>query len=134
MATHPKYHEETSVTELLFALARLCDRKEINPNKTYLSMADGADVQTICHSKGKGCDAIIFTDAGHGDPEDDVIGMYINPKKKRNGVLNDKTLTDVEEMEEMPRIVSCLGELLRKVVGEDWVDDLCAAIKAEAIK
>lgn len=131
---HPKYHEETTVTELLFALARLCDRKEIDPNKTYLIMADGADVQTICDRKGAGFGAVLFTDAGHGDPEDEDIGMYIDPKKKRNGVLNDKTLTDEEEMEEMPRIVSCLGELLRKVVGEDWVNDLCAAIKDEAIE
>lgn len=127
---HPKYHEETTVTELLFALARLCDGRDLHPHTTFLLMADHASIQTICYERGKGFDSIVFTDAGHGDPEEEP---YIDPKAGSD-VLNDKTLTDEEEMEEMPRIVSCLGGLLRKVVGADWVNDLCAAIKDEAIE
>lgn len=122
---------ETTVTDLLFALARLCDRKAIDPNETYLMLADMADIQTITHTRGRGFDTMIFTDASHTDKSEDT---YIDPKKVKNGVLNDKTLTDEEQMEEMPRIVSCLGGLLRKVVGADWVDDLCSAIKGEPIK
>lgn len=41
--------------------------------------------------------------------------------------------TPEDEMEEWPRIVSCLGELMSELISEDWRDDFIQAFKGEPL-
>lgn len=110
----------------MFAMARLRDATNMSPHKTLLVFADLNDVETVVRvfEPTPPFEAVILTDAQHINKDEEP---YINPKSE--DVLNDKTLTDEEEMEEMPRIVSCLAEIMRDVVGADWIDDFCSVMK-----
>lgn len=116
----------TTLTQFMFAMARLRDATNMSPHKTLLVFADLNDVETVVRvfEPTPPFEAVILTDAQHINKDEEP---YINPKSE--DVLNDKTLTDEEEMEEMPRIVSCLAEIMREVVGEDWIDDFCSVMK-----